>query len=120
MPKILIVDDDAAITELIKTVVSMEGFESTIVNDSTQAIETANLINPDVIVLDIMMPDLSGLELCTLLHKDPKFANTPILFITAKIDVESRQKAIKAGAKGFLTKPFRIDDLLNALKSVTS
>jgi len=118
MPKILIVDDDDAITELIKTVVSLEGYESTIVNDSTRAVEAANLTNPDVIVLDIMMPNLSGLELCTLLHKDPKFANTPILFITAKIDAESKRKAALAGAKGFLTKPFRIDDLIDTLKDV--
>ena len=119
MPKILIVDDDVPITELIKTVVSMEGFEPTVVNDSTQAIEVANLTNPDVITIDIMMPKLSGLELCALFHKDPKFSDIPVIFISAKVDNESKQKAIQAGAAGFITKPFRIDDLINTIKSLT-
>ena len=117
MPKILIVDDDVTITELMKAVVSMEGFEPTIVNDSTQAIEAVHLVNPDVITLDIMMPKLSGLELCALIRKDPKFASIPILIISAKVDLETRQKALQAGAKGFITKPFRIDDLINTIKN---
>jgi len=116
MPKILIVDDDISITELIKTVVSMEGFEPTVVNDSMEAMEVATSFNPDVITLDIMMPELSGLELFALLRKDPKFSTTPIIFISAKTDVESRQKALQIGAKGFLTKPFRIDELLNIIR----
>ena len=120
MPKILIVDDDVPITELIKTVVRMEGFEPTVVNDSTKAIEAANLTNPDVITMDIMMPNLSGLELCALFHKNPKFSDIPVLFISAKVDTESKQKAIQAGAKGFVTKPFRIDNLINALRDLTT
>jgi DNA-binding response OmpR family regulator len=117
MPKILIVDDDITITELIKTVVRLEGFEPTVVNDSTRAMEAAHSVNPDVITLDIMMPKLSGLELCALLRQDPKFANTPILIISAKVDAASRQKALQAGAKEFITKPFRIDDLLTTIKN---
>jgi len=117
MPKILIVDDDVTVTELMKAVVSMEGFEPTIVNDSTRAIEAVHSVNPDVITLDIMMPKLSGLQLCTLIREDPKFANIPILIISAKVDLETRQKAMQAGAKGFITKPFRIDDLINTIKN---
>jgi len=117
MPKILIVDDDVTITELMKAVVSMEGFEPTIVNDSTHAIEVIHSVNPDVITLDIMMPKLSGLELCALIREDPKFANIPILIISAKVDLETRQKALQAGAKGFVTKPFRIDDLISTIKN---
>ncbi len=117
MSKILIVDDDVTITELMKAVVSMEGFEPTIVNDSTQVIEVIHSVNPDVITLDIMMPKLSGLELCALIRKDPKFAGVPILIISAKVDLETRQKALQAGAKGFITKPFRIDDLINTIKN---
>ena len=117
MPKILIVDDDVTVTELMKAVVSMEGFEPTIVNDSTQAVEAVHAVNPDVITLDIMMPKLSGLELCALICEDPKFAGIPILIVSAKVDLETRQKALQAGAKGFITKPFRIDDLISAIRN---
>jgi len=118
MPKILIVDDDPAITELIKSVFGLEGYESIIVNDSTLAMETAHLVNPDLITLDVMMPKLSGLDLCFQLHQDPKFANIPVIFISAKLDLESKRKALEAGAKAFIAKPFRIDELLNTTKSL--
>jgi len=118
MPKILIVDDDPTITELIKSVVSLEGYESAIVNDSTLAMDAALSFSPDVITLDIMMPKLSGLELCELFHKEPKFENIPIVFISAKIDLESKQRALNAGAKGFIPKPFRIEVLLDTIKKL--
>ena len=64
MPKILIVDDDVTITELMKALVKMEGHEPTTVNDSLLAMEIAQVVKPDLITLDLMMPGLSGFELC--------------------------------------------------------
>ena len=119
MPKILIVDDDVSITELMKALVSMEGHQPTTVNDSPKAIETANSVNPDLITLDLMMPGLNGFELCELLHQDPKFTNTPIIVVSAKDDTESKEKAIKAGAKDYLTKPFGVDNFLQKIKALT-
>src|SRR5260221_9981234 len=83
MPKILIVDDDITITELMKALVKMEGHEPTTVNDSLQAMEIAKSVSPDLITLDLMMPGLTGFELCKLLHEDPKFSNTPIVIVSA-------------------------------------
>jgi len=120
MPKILIVDDDVSIAELMKTLASMEGHEPTTVNDSTKAIEVANSVNPDLITLDLMMPGLTGFELCELLHNDPKFANIPIVIISAKDDAESKAKAIRVGARDYLTKPFGVDDFIGKIKSLTS
>ena len=116
MPKILIVDDDITITELIKALVKMEGHEPTTVNDSLQAMEIAKSLNPDLITLDLMMPGLTGFELCKLLHDDPKFTNTPIVIISAKDDPESKEQAIQAGAIDYLTKPFGLDEFINKIR----
>jgi DNA-binding response OmpR family regulator len=120
VPKILIVDDDVTITELMKALVSMEGHQSATVNDSTKAIETADSFHPDLITLDLMMPGLSGFDLCQLLHQDPRFAGIPIMIVSARDDAESKERALQVGAKDYLTKPFGVDDLLQKIKELTS
>ena len=118
MQKILIIDDDLIITDLIKTLVKMEGYEPTAVNDSLQVMETARNFEPDLITLDLMMPGLTGFELCELLNKDPKFAGTPILIVSAKDDPESMKKAFAAGATDYITKPFGTKDFLDRIASL--
>jgi len=119
MPKILIVDDDVTITELMKALVKMNGDEPTTVNDSLKAMEVAQSVNPDLITLDLMMPGLTGFELCELLHNDPKFSNIPIVIVSARDDSESKQKAIEAGAMAYITKPFGVDDFIGKIKELT-
>ena len=118
MPKILIVDDDVNITELMKALVSMEGHEPTIVNDSLEAIEVARSISPDLITLDLMMPGLTGFELCKMLSEDPAFSKTPIIIISAKDDPESKKQALEAGAKDFITKPFGVEDFIGKIDAL--
>lgn len=118
MSKILIVDDDVTITELMKALVKMEGHEPTTVTNSLQAVDVANTVNPDLITLDLMMPGLSGYELCTLLREDPKFANTPIIIVSAKGDPASMEKAISAGASDYITKPFGVDNFISKINSL--
>jgi DNA-binding response OmpR family regulator len=120
MPKILIVDDDVTITDLMKALVSMEGHEPTTVNDSLQAVDVAKSVDPDLITLDLMMPGLTGFELCEMLSKDPDFSKTPIVIISAKDDPESKEKAMKAGAKDYITKPFGVDDFLEKITSLVT
>jgi len=120
MPKILIVDDDVSITELMKALVSMEGHQPTTVNDSTKAIEVANSVHPDLITLDLMMPGLTGFELCDLLHNDPEFAKIPIVIVSARDDRESKDKAIEMGAKDYITKPFGVEELINKIEMLTA
>jgi len=100
----------------LKALVKMEGHEPTTVNDSLQAMEIARSVNPDLITLDLMMPGLTGFELCKLLHEDPKFINTPIVIVSAKDDVESKEQAKQAGATDYLTKPFGLDEFLKKIK----
>lgn len=120
MPKILIVDDDFTVTELMKALVKMDGHEPTTVNDSLQAIEIAKSVNPDLITLDLMMPGLTGFDLCKLFHDEPKLSSIPIIIVSAKDDPESKKQAVEAGAKDYLTKPFNVDELLERINSLTS
>lgn len=118
MPKIMVVDDDEDFTNLYKTALIAAGFEATAVNQSIAALEMAYLIKPDIFLIDLMMPELDGFQLCRLLRADPLFRNTPIIIVTALTDADSRMVAMGAGANDYLTKPFQVDVLkarINAL-----
>ena len=119
MPKILIVDDDFAITELMKMLAIMGGHLPTTVNDSLRALEVASDVNPDLITLDLMMPGLTGFELCEMMHNDPKFTNIPIIIISARDDPESKAQAFRAGAREYLTKPFESQEFIEKIKLLT-
>ena len=119
MPKILIVDDDKTITELMKALMIMEGHEPAVVNDSTKALEVASSFQPDLITMDLMMPGISGFDLCQLLRQDPKFTHIPILVVSAKDDPGTKERAKRVGAKDYITKPFGINDLLQKIKDLT-
>lgn len=119
MSKILIVDDDVTMTGLIKMLLMMDGHQPTTVNESTKAVDVAASINPDLITLDLMMPDLTGFEVCELLRQDPRFANIPILIVSARDDSESKSKAAAVGATDYLTKPFGVDELLEKVHKLT-
>jgi DNA-binding response OmpR family regulator len=120
MPKILIVDDDVTMTTLMQALLMMEGHETTIVNDSTTAVDVASTVHPDVITLDLMMPGLTGFALCELLHQDARFADIPIMIVSARDDQESKAKAKALGAKEYLTKPFGVDNFLGKIKELTA
>jgi DNA-binding response OmpR family regulator len=119
MAKILIIDDDKTMTELLKTLVMMEGHAPTTVNDSTQAMAIAGAVQPDLITLDLMMPGLSGFALCELLHQDPRFASVPIIIVSARDDSESKSRARKAGAVDYMTKPFDADEFIQKIQEWT-
>lgn len=120
MSKILIIDDDATMTELLETLVRMEGHTPTSVTDSRKAMEVARSVDPDLITLDLMMPGLSGFELCELLQQDATLANIPIIIVSARDDSESKNRAMRAGSKDYLTKPFDADELLRKIQKWTS
>ena len=118
MPKILVVDDDIHATTLFRTILTAKGFETFIVNDSAVAVQTANSTKPDLIILDLMMPEPNGFEVCKMLRADPKYSRTPIVIFTAMGDSESKTLALEAGADEFLTKPFRVEDLMEKLQTL--
>jgi CheY-like chemotaxis protein len=118
--KILVVDDDVTVTQLLKMLLSMDGHQPTTINDSNETLDVAERIQPDLITLDLMMPGLTGFEVCELLHQDPRFANIPVLIISARDDTESMDRAYQAGARGYLTKPFGVDTLTQKIKELIS
>ena len=113
MPKILIVDDDPQVTTLLKRYLSPRNYEVTTINQSSKTIPTANLMRPDLFILDLMMPPPDGFELCRMLRADPGFAQTPILIITA-MDI-SNSKATSFGANDYLAKPFNLDEVITRI-----
>jgi DNA-binding response OmpR family regulator len=117
MKKILIVDDDKEITHLFGNYLTMEGYEVSILNDSSLALETAEEIIPDLFILDLMMPQPDGFKLCRMLRAERKFTYTPILIVTALNDSDSRVVAYGAGANDYLIKPFHITELGERVKS---
>jgi len=118
MSIILVVDDDIHATTLFETLLAAKGYEAVIVNDSETAVDVANSTNPDLIILDLMMPTPNGFEVCKMLRAEPKFARTPIVIFTAMGDKESKNAALAAGADEFLTKPFRVEDLMAKIRSL--
>ncbi len=119
MTKILIVDDDAQVTLLLGKLLTMEGYQTTAVNDSSKAQEIALSTKPDLILLDLMMPDPDGFKLCRLLRADSHFMFTPIIIVTALDDNDSRVVAFGAGANDYITKPFRSSELVQRIKKLT-
>lgn len=120
MSRILIVDDDVTMTGLLEALMMMEGHQPTTVNDSRKAMDIAASMSPDLITLDLMMPGISGLELCELLHADSRFADIPVLIVSAKDDPESKMRAMKAGAKDYVVKPFDVDQLIKKVRELTN
>jgi DNA-binding response OmpR family regulator len=118
MAKILIVDDDSQITALFEAFLIGEGYEAVSVNESAKALEIAKSMDPNLFVLDLMMPEPDGFKLCRMLRAEPKFKHTPIIIITALGDSDSRAVAFGAGADDYLQKPFHINELAKRIKAL--
>lgn len=111
MTKILMVDDDKLVTDLLEKLLKADGYQTVTVNDSTQAIDVAQKENPDLVLLDLMMPQPDGFRVCRMLREVPEFKKLPIIIVTALDDSDSRAVAFGAGANDYLTKPFHPDEL---------
>jgi DNA-binding response OmpR family regulator len=117
--KILVVDDDAELVELIGFNLKQAGFSIGTACNGVEAIKKAHSLEPDLIVLDVMMPELDGFAVCEILRRDPLTARLPILMLTALSSELGRLAGLGSGATDFVTKPFsprllvqRIEELL--------
>lgn len=111
MSRLLIIDDDRDTTRLLEMILARDGHEIKSVNDGNVAMTTAISYQPDIILLDLMMPAIDGFEVCRTLRADSRFKLTPIILFTAKGDVDTQMTAFEAGANGFLQKPVRPQEL---------
>ena len=114
MSHILIVDDEQDIAELISDVLKEEGFETTIKNDGYSAIEAIKNTKYDLILLDIMMPNISGIETC---NKIRETVSCPIIFVSAKNQLLDKIVGFEIGADDYITKPFVIEELVARVKA---
>ena len=112
MTKIMIVDDDPEATSILSSLMKIEGSIPISVNDSTLAIQKANAVQPDLFLLDLMMPVLDGFKLCRLLREERIFLRTPIIIVTALSSADSRVVAFGAGANDYITKPYLPHELI--------
>lgn len=109
--RILVVDDEPDVTELVSYKLKREGYEVEIINNPLEIMGTAREFAPDLFVLDIMMPDLDGMKICRMIRADRKLSSVPIIFLTARGEVEDRIKGLESGADDYIAKPFDTKEL---------
>jgi two-component system, chemotaxis family, response regulator PixH len=118
MGTILIVEDTVSELELISIILKENGYETIGVNTAQEGINIAIEKQPDVIISDVVMPGMSGFELCRKLKQNPQTANIPIILCTSKSQEIDRLWGMKQGADAYITKPFTREQLLRAVKCV--
>lgn len=117
---ILIVDDDPTNIELLFRVLDKEEFDIVVANSGEQALEYAHEDPPELILLDLRMPGIDGLEVCRRLKDDAVTRSAPVIFMTAHADLERRMKAFELGAADFIRKPFDIPELVARIRTQLS
>jgi len=118
MVEVLLVEDDEAIGDLVKYNLERQGFAVDWVLDGKEALERLNEKKYDIIILDLMLPGVDGLELCRKIRSDGKNRETPIIVLTALGDEDTKVKGFSAGADDYVTKPFSVKELLARIEAV--
>ena len=113
--KILVVEDEKPIAQFLKESLTLEGFDVHVVFDGPEAIAALETFPPDVIILDLILPSLDGIEVCKRVRRK---STVPILMLTARDQVKDKVEGLEAGADDYLTKPFSFDQLLARIKSL--
>jgi len=116
MKKILLIEDDADLFALLQYNLEKEGFALTGLQTGKGAIELCRQVRPDLILLDIMLPDSDGLDICKGIRKDPDLAGVPIIFLTARAAETDRIVGLEIGANDYVVKPFSVRELIARIK----
>jgi len=115
-PRILIVDDDPMIRRLLQVNFRLEGFDVDVAGRGEEALELASAVRPDIVVLDVSMPDMDGWEVMGRLRDNPETASVPVVFLTARTGQREQEKAQQLGADGYLVKPFDPGELVQVVQ----
>lgn len=118
MKNILVIDDEADIGELISYNLQKEGFSVDVSYDGERALDKIQSKNYDLLVLDLMLPGIQGLELCRMIRNNPKTANLPIIMLTAKTEEIDKIIGLEMGADDYISKPFNVRELVARIKAV--
>lgn len=116
--KVLIADDEPDILEILKYNLVKEGYQVYTAKDGNEALDKAKMVQPDLIVLDIMMPKKTGVEVCELLRMQPEFKDTLILFLTALSDESTQIKGLETGADDYISKPISPKVFISKINSL--
>jgi two-component system phosphate regulon response regulator PhoB len=116
--RILVIDDEADVTELVAYHLKAKGYQVEAINNPNISLGAARAFRPDLVMLDVMMPDLNGVQLCRLLRADPQFKTTPVVFLTAKAEEADRVQGFETGADDYICKPFSIKELILRVQSI--
>ena len=114
MAHILVVDDDEALAEMLSIVLENEGFSTTIVGDGNEALRLYQEINPDLILLDLMLPGMNGVDVCKAIRRS---SAVPIIMLTAKTDTIDVVLGLESGADDYVTKPFKPKELVARVRA---
>ncbi|MFO7568928.1 MAG: response regulator [Smithellaceae bacterium] len=118
MYKILVVDDEQDIAELVSYNLSREGFAAVKAYDGEAALLKVKLEKPDLLILDLMLPGMSGLDICKAIRANPETARLPIIMLTAKSDEFDKILGLEIGADDYMTKPFSVKELTARVRSI--
>ena len=116
--RILLVDDEPSIVKMVSKRLEVEGFEVLIAMDGREGLVKAQAENPDLIILDLMLPKLNGYEVCAMLKQDTRYQRIPIVLFTAKAQDKDEQLGMECGANAYVRKPFRAQELLEKVRSL--
>lgn len=115
--KILVVDDNTANIDVMLTFLEMEGFDISIATSGSMALRVAKHDQPDLILLDVMMPNMDGFETCRKLKEEPATADIPIIFVTAKKETTDIVQGFQCGGVDYISKPYRQEEVLSRVKT---
>ena len=113
--RILVVDDDASLAEMIGIMLESESYTPTLCHDGAKALDAFHEVNPDLVLLDLMLPGLDGVEICRLIRSE---SDVPIIMLTARTDTQDVVAGLEAGADDYVTKPFRLAELLARVRAL--
>jgi DNA-binding response OmpR family regulator len=114
----LVVDDDRVIQQLLEVNLELEGYEVKRAENGEEALKLVREYNPDVMLLDVMMPKLDGREVCRRIKADPQTAHVPVIFLSARAQDMDVNSGLELGASAYITKPFDPVDLLQTVERV--
>ncbi|MBG0563703.1 response regulator transcription factor [Actinoplanes aureus] len=120
MTTVLVADDDADIRDLVAFKLEQAGLEVVTVSDGQSAVETARERRPDLAVLDVSMPGLSGIDVCRMLRAEPTTAGMLIIMLTARVQEQDVEGGFRAGADDYVTKPFSPRELVSRIQALLS
>lgn len=116
--KVLFVEDEESIAALVDYNLGKEGFDTVLVSDGDEAVLRIEEERPDIVLLDWMLPNISGIEICRRLRSKPQTQNIPIIMITARAEETDRIRGLETGADDYLTKPFSMNELAARIRAV--